>query len=59
MNVSEGYGERRVVVPTQSKQLSSPMESILHCERGRSWALSDTPNLSEVERKHEQNKICL
>jgi len=57
--MSEGYGERWAVVVSQSNQFSSPMGSILHGERGRSWAPSDTPNTSGVEPKHEQNRICL
>jgi len=57
MSVPEGYGEKSTVVVSQSKQLSSPMESILHWEKGRSWAQSDTSNLSGVERKHEQKKL--
>ena len=45
------YGRRRWVVPSHLKQLSSPTESIPHWEQGRSWTLSDTPNLTGVERK--------
>jgi len=50
---------RLMVMASQSKQLSSPMEGIPHWEQGRSWVLSDTPNLSGMERKYEQNRICL
>ena len=46
------------MVANQSNRFSSPMESTLYCECGRSWALNDTPNLTGVERKNEQ-KICL
>jgi len=48
-----------MVVASQSDQLSSLMGSILHGECGRSWALSDTPNLSEVEQENQQNRFCL
>jgi len=38
-----------MMLARQSEQLSSPMGSILHGGLGRSWALSDTSNLSGVE----------
>ncbi len=59
MSVSESYVEGWVVVPTQLNRLSSLMESILHHECGRSWALSDIPNLTGMERNSEYNIICL
>jgi len=57
MSVSEGYGEKSTVVASQSEQLSSPMESILHWEQGRSWAPSDTSNLSEVKQKRTEENL--
>ena len=57
MSVLTDYGETLVVMVSKSNRFSSPMESTLHCKRGRSWALSDTPNLSGVERTNQQNRI--
>jgi hypothetical protein len=56
MSISEGYGNRCVVVAIQSKQLSSPMGTILRGGLGRSWASSDTSNLSGVERKKNRRE---
>jgi hypothetical protein len=35
------------------------MEGILHWKQGRSWAMSNTPNLSGVEQKNEQKSLYL
>jgi hypothetical protein len=46
-----------VVVTSESNRFSSPMENILHWERGRSWVPGDIPNTSGVKRKHEQKNF--
>jgi hypothetical protein len=48
-----------MVMVSRLNKLSSPMENVFHRGQGRSWALSDTPNLSGVERKSKQERMYL